>query len=281
MSLRHNKKRNVGLLYEFLVRHVAECLTRGNESDGRSAMRLLRRFILRRNTELYREFRLFHALVNTTVKSEIAARQILAEARAAARAYNETKLDHEKSLLIKGINHTFNDTAFYNKRFDEYRIYATVQTLLNEWRKDRPDDVSQLVQFEEQVVDWLMTEKSNNVLEENNADVDDIVVNLMIKKVNSKYDNVLSQDQIGLIKQYVYSVKNGDDTALRESIEKLRKDALIAVDTFINDESATLYAVQRLNEVRDLLEGKLDNIDDDVITQFLRVTRLKQEIMEV
>lgn len=279
--LRHNKKRNVGLLYEFLVRHVAECLTRGNERDGRSAMRLLRRFILRRDTELYREFRLFHALVNTTVKSEIAARQILAEARAAARAYNETKLDHEKSLLIKGINHTFNDASFYDKRFDEYRIYATVQTLLNEWRKDRPDDVSQLVQFEEQAVDWLMAEKSNNVLEESQGDVDDVVVNLMIKKVNSKYDNVLSQDQIGLIKQYVYSVKNGDDAALRESLEKLRKDTLLAVNTFIKDESATPYAVQRLNEVRDLLEGKLDTIDDDVIAQFLRVARLKQEITEV
>lgn len=276
---KHNKKRNTGLLYEFLVRHVSERLVEGDERSARAAMKLLRKHILKKGTELYREFRLFHALVNTTAKSETFATQILAEARDAARKYDADKLDREKSLLIRGINHTFKDENFYDKRFDEYRVYATVQTLLNEWRKHRVDDVMQLAEYERTIIEWLMTEKQHNILEESPGEVDDLVVNLMIKKVNGKYSSVLSGDQLNLLKKYVYSMKSGDTGPLKECLEELRKETLAAVSSYVEDPNTAPMVVQKLNEVRELISNEIQAVDDKVLTRFLRVAKLKQEIL--
>ena len=71
--------------------------------------------------ELYREFRLFNALVKTTVKDTSVAAAILTEAKNAARRCNIKKLNNEKSLLIKDINYILNDKNFYYRRVSEYK----------------------------------------------------------------------------------------------------------------------------------------------------------------
>lgn len=276
---KHNKKRNTGLLYEFLVRHISECLVEGDEKQARAALKLLRKHILKKGTELHREFRLFNALANTTVDDQSLAQKIVAEARSAAKSYNEEQLDREKSLLIRGINHSFKDPSFYNKRFDEYKVYATIQTLLNEWRKGSPDDVVQLAKYEHEICEWLRAPKTHNLLEEKNDNVDDLVVNLMVKKVNKKYNRVLNPEQIGLIKQYVYSMKSGDTASLKENLETIRTQTLNAVNEYMQEESQAPFVIQKLTEVRNILEGEIDTIDDSVLTRYLRVAQLKHEIM--
>src|SRR5947207_849958 len=106
MGRSHNKKRNTGLLYEFLVRHISEGLVSGDERQVHLATKLLKKHF-KKGTELHREFKLFHALVNTTVASSDVAKKIVVEAREAAKRYDVAQLDREKSLLIKGINYTF------------------------------------------------------------------------------------------------------------------------------------------------------------------------------
>lgn len=279
MSLKHNKKRNTGLLYEFLVRHVSERLVEGKDGQARQAIKLLRKHILKKDTELYREFRLFHALVNTTVKSESVAIQIVAEAREASKKYDLEKLDREKSLLIRSINHTFKNPSFFDKRFEEYKIYATVQRLFNEWRKDRPDDISLIAHFEQTIVEWLMTEKKKNVLDESIKPVDELAVKLMIKKVNSKYSEALNTEQINILKNYVYSVKNDDSAFLLESLEKLRNETLVAVDDYMKQQdSGSSFVIKKLNEMKKVLSEDIGTVDDKVLTHFLRIAKLKQEI---
>lgn len=278
-KLKHSKKRNVGLLYEFLVRHVSECLVEGRDRDARAAMKLIRRHILRKDTELHREFRLFHALANTTVESEHLASLILAEARQAAKRYDADKLDHEKSLLIRGINHTFNDSGFYDKRLDEYRIYATIQVLLNEWRLDMPTDIGQLALYEQDVIRWLTTPKSKNVLEESKPEVDDLLVNLMVKRVSKKYDGLLNQEQAELLKQYVYMEKSGDGAPLRKLVEDLRSSTLVLIDQYLNEKKDEPYLAQHLQEVKALIGRDVTQLDDATLSQFLRIAKLKAEIL--
>lgn len=279
MARVHNKKRNVGLLYEFLVRHVAECLVEGRDKPAKSAVRLLKKHILKKGTELYKEFRLFHALANTTVESEHTASLIIQEARAACRKYDAKRLDREKSLLIRGINHTFNDPNFYDKRLEEYKIYATIQTMLNEWRKETPSDISRLTQYEQEVIKWLVTEKKKNVLEEAQDGVDDLLVNLMVKKVNNRYTGMLNPEQISLIKKYVYAERTGDQTDLKKAVLELRDSALGAVSTYMCEQKQHSELTQQLEEVKALISKEVDVVDDGVLTRFLRVAKLKEEIL--
>ena len=62
---KHNKKRNVGLVYEMLLRFITESIISNNEILAKKAIKIIeRRFD--KNTELYKEFRLFNALAKST-----------------------------------------------------------------------------------------------------------------------------------------------------------------------------------------------------------------------
>ena len=58
---KHNKKRNIGIIYELLLRHMSHALIEGNKKQIKEATNIIeRRF--NKKSELYKEFRLFNAL---------------------------------------------------------------------------------------------------------------------------------------------------------------------------------------------------------------------------
>lgn len=277
--MKHNKKRNVGLVYEFLARHAAEGVVEGDEKQVRQTIKLLRKHF-RDGSELQKEFRLFRALIGAYVADRKTAERIIESSRLAARSYDRQKLDHEKSLLIRGINHIFNDVSFYNKRVDEYKLYATVQTLLNEWRQEVPSDVVRVAMYEADLIEHLMQPKQRNVLDEGaGIDSDDLIVNLMLKKVNSKYKGVLNAEQISLLNSYVLGLRSGDMTAVAENVEKLRVETLEALDAYIVEQKQNQILVEKLNGFRDLVAQEITEIDDKLFTRYLRIAGLKQEIL--
>lgn len=276
--MKHNKKRNTGLLYEFLARHAAEGLVDNDEKQVKQSIKLLKKHF-REGTELNKEFRLFRALINTCVDSKQTAHRIVETTRRAATQYDVKKLDHEKSLLIRSINHTFGDSNFYDKRIEEYKLYATVQVLLNEWRQDVPTNVVQTALYEEDLIEHLTAPKQGNILDESSKEeVDDLIVNLMMKKVNVKYDGLLNDEQISLMNHYVYSLRSGDMTGVRESIEKIRLEILEAIDDYAKLQEKNPAMIEKLIELRPLISETVENVDDRVLTRYLRIVRLKQEI---
>lgn len=277
--MKHNKRRNVALMYEFLTRHIAEAVVDGDGGQVRKAVKLLKKHF-REGTELHKEFRLARALAGSYVTDRKTAERIVETARSAARSYDAAKLDREKSLLIRGINHTFNDDAFYDRRVDEYKLLATVQTLLNEWRNDVPTDVVQLALYEAELVEHLIKPKDNNVLDEGaKPDVDDLVVNLMLKKVNAKYNGLLSPEQVRLLNTYVDARKNGDETQVRALIEGLKASTLKALDAYALEQKDNPDVISRLDEIRGLVSQPDGEVDDQVLARYLRIARLRHEIL--
>lgn len=276
--MKHQKKRNTGLLYEFLTRHAAEGIVENDRNKIKLSFKLLKKHF-REGTELHKEFRLVRALFSSYVDSKETAQRILEATRSAVKQYDVTKLDHEKSVLIRNINHTFNDTKFYDKRIDEYRTLATIQILLNEWRKDVPTDVVKTALHEEELVEHLIKPKASNVLE-SKSDVDDLVVNLMVKKVNNKYKGLLSSDQISLMNAYIASIQSGD-ASVTEMVEKLRLETLDVINNYCQRHKQSDEAtVSKLNEVKALISDKITEVNDDTLAKYLRIARLKQEIVE-
>ena len=98
MIAKHNKKRNVGIIYELLVQHITSCIVQGDVKSAKKTTRIIeQRFA--KGTELYKEFRLFKALANSTVSDTHIVASILTEAKRAARNIDSAKLDKEKSDL--------------------------------------------------------------------------------------------------------------------------------------------------------------------------------------
>ena len=64
--MKHNKKRNVGIIYELLLKHISTKLLEGNKKDAKIATRLIEKHF-KKGTELYKEFRLFNALAKSNI----------------------------------------------------------------------------------------------------------------------------------------------------------------------------------------------------------------------
>ncbi len=278
---RHNKKRNTGLVYEFLIRKISRSILEHNDKERDLIISIVKRHFSP-STELYREFRLFNSLIETTVSSEQVVNSILHSAKEAARNYDISKLEHEKSMLIKTINYDINDDRFYDQRLTEniYKIYATVQSLINEWRSLTPDIVKQAL-YEDQLKQWLLSEKKKVVLEKKEQlnSFDKLVEKQMLKKFNEKYKNNLTKEQADIIKMYIFS--DGSEKIYLK-MNNIKNRTLKKINDNLLKNKNDNYIVEKMNKAKDLIDSLVINesinIDDELIGRMLDICKLSYEL---
>ena len=284
----HNKKRNAGLLYEFLIKEISTSLVEGDKKRSNTALKILKTYF-KPGTELYKEFRLINSLIKTHVSSQSVVQSILSEAKRAAEKYDLQKLDREKSLLIKTINHTFgvNNTIF-DHNVNEYKKYATVQTLINDWRS--PDhDIFRIAKFEDQLTGWLLEnpEQCTDVVIENSETpgTNRLVMKILSNKLNEKYDKVLNSSQKDLIRVYAIATTNQDEGLIREKLQQSRETLLSEMKNYISEQRSmkdgSTYVADKLEKLsQQIVEENIDAIDDDTITKYLSYMKLYEEIIK-
>ena len=268
---KHNKKRNVGLLHEQLVRHVSEMIVEGSkEKADQSVQILLEHF--NQNSELLKEFRLFRSLIHTRVEKKDLARRIIEESRRACGDHDPNALRREKSLLIRDINHKIVRKDFYSQHIDEYKLFSTVQALLNEWRGNSKLSPDEIVMYEAVLEEHLYKNECTNDLEKT-TNADPLVLNIMLEKFNEKYSMSLSDDQKSILKAQLF----GDDKLVVEQSINLKDRAAKSLQEFYDKcDNAVIRAKRKL------LEEKIDSFvpdsSDESVTRTLMIANLLKEI---
>ena len=282
MNIQHNKKRNVGIIYELLLRSISASLVDGDKQRAQRALDIISKYY-DKSSDIYKEYRLFNALVKSTVSDTPVAAAVLAEAKSAARRFDVRKIEHEKSLLIREINHTLQDSDFYHRRIVDYRYYATVQNLINEWAIGDRSDLTKTVILEGQVVQWLLKEKFEVTIDDvkPTIEVDGLVVKIMSEKFNQKYGNKLNENQTSLIRDYIFSIENNQTDKFLTQLSSLKEQAISRVDILKNDTKN-----QILQERIPLIERALKNItltelNDEVISKFMTISQLVEELGDI
>ncbi|MAE83209.1 MAG: hypothetical protein CMB80_10760 [Flammeovirgaceae bacterium] len=280
MSKSHNKKRNVGVIYELLLRNISECLIRDDKPSAQKALNIIERKF-KNGTELYREFRLFNALIRSTVSSSSVAAAILTEAKQAARRCDESLLNREKSLLIREINHNLNDPKFYYRRIPEYKMYATIQTLLNDWRKGDDANFSRVIQYESKVAENLLEQKDvPDINDGANPDVNSLVVNIMTEKINKRYSGKINGEQRDLIRDYVFSISNNKDIKIKSKLTGVKDNILSDLKLF-REKTNNKILLEKIDTVnKKLISESFDKVNDESISRFLVLIQLRQELKE-
>jgi hypothetical protein len=272
---KHNKKRNVGIIYEQLLKSLSEALVNNNSEKSKKIKNIIKVYF-KPGTQLYKEFRLFNALIHTTVPSGSLAVRILEEAKKAAKNNSGKALEKEKSMLIKEINHSLDDKNFYSKRIEEYKSYATIQILLNNWRTTEPD-ISMLAEFEKKVYEILLKENSvARLRDQADSNVNRLTVKLMLEKFNKKYGSILNEEQVSIMKSYIFAPDRDTQNFLCEvknsTLKELKKYEKVCDNKTIQEKiESVLTTINSISE---------SSITDDNISKFLLLSSLKQEILE-
>jgi hypothetical protein len=274
--MKHNKKRNVGIVYELLLSHISTKLLEGNKKDAKIATKIIEKHF-KKGTELYREFRLFNALAKSDITHTHTVASILNEAKQASRNLNQRKLENEKSLLLRDINYKIADKDFYYRNISSYRDLGLVQLALNEWRKE-DRDIKKLVDLETRLGELML--RSKNKVNEQKYDVshsDRLVLKIMTEKFNRKYGEELSRDQRKIIEGYVF-LSDKEPSKLQKFFEHKKREALSSLENF-EDKSDNRYLLSKLDEVRKKIESLPSNdINDTNVVKFLTLTKMINEI---
>ena len=268
---KHNKKRNVGLIHEQLVRHVSENIVNQDMESANLAISILERHF-NTNSELYKEFRLFNSLVHTNVNDRDIARRIIEESKSACMKHDANSLMKEKSALIKDINHTIDDSSFYNKRISEYKVFSTVQALLNEWRGKSKLYPEEVVEYEQVLENWLTRKTSVETTDkENNADP--LILNIMIEKFNKKYGDHLN----GLQKSLLEARLSQDKQKVVDCIGFIKEKGLSAVNEFYsgcdND-----FLMSKKEKIVERINSLIPSYDDTIVERSLSLAALIEEL---
>ena len=275
----HNKKRNTGLLYEFLIRTISQALVDDDKRKSSRALKIIKAHF-KPGTELYKEFRLINSIMKTTVSAESVASSILGEAKVAARSHDVDSLDREKSLLIRSINHQLNDDHFYDQQISEYRTFATVQNLLNSWRL-KPADLSKMAEYEDQVVRWLVTPKTESneqITTEGTAGSNRLLMKIMMKKLGEKYDDTLTTEQKSLIKAYAFSAASDDEKTITLKLNEIKGKLLNSIESYVDNKKEEKYLSDKLNEVKTGLLNEVKKVDDSVVAEYMLYIKLIDEL---
>jgi hypothetical protein len=275
--MKHNKKRNVGLIYELLTRYVSSCVIENNLHDAKKAVKIIeKRF--RKDTELYKEFRIFNALLNSTVSETSIAVGVLSETKNAVRNLDYDKLNSEKSLLIRDINYQLKKENFYHERVDNYKIFASIQNLLNEYKSHKNFDLEKLIKLEKIIVERLVDANKNFSTEVTvNENVDNLVLNIMTKKINEKYNQTLTSQQKEIIRNY--AIYHDDKDSLQAYLTELKINANNSINTLI-ETCENKVLLEKVDAVKASINNlRVDNIDDTNIAKFLTLSKLKDEIL--
>jgi hypothetical protein len=221
----HNKKRNVGVIHEQLVRYIGSAIISGEEKSAEKAVSIVTKHF-KPGTELHKEFRLFNALVNMPLGDKELAKLVIAEAKNAAKLHDKMKLSQEKSSLIKMINYTLDENKFYDIRVPTYKLYATVQSLFDSWRGSTILEIHNSAKYEMSLIEWISRKEEE--VQVSTVEQDPLVYKIMLKKFKEKYGNTLLPAQ----KKVVEAALTKDSKSLLKELELTRQNAVSSLKEF-------------------------------------------------
>jgi hypothetical protein len=122
-SIKHNKLRNTGILFELLARQITSDVLE-NKKEG-VAVKLMREFFNSKR-ELGKELMLYRTFFNVQNVSEQKAFQLLQLVTEQRKHLDQMTLNTQKYLLIKEIKKNFDLKEFFSARIPSYKIYASI-----------------------------------------------------------------------------------------------------------------------------------------------------------
>jgi hypothetical protein len=168
----------------------------------------------------------------------------------------------------------------YNRGVPNYKLFATIQTLFNDWRDTGVPDINRIANYEKKLQEHLMqpVQEVEQLQESSDPSHDVLVVKLMAEKLNKRYGKCLNPLQRSLLSMYAFE---GVSDKLSDSMHSIKDTTLQLLESYGNELRAKgdTFSLNKLHEVKNTIE-KLDpqSMDDTIVARFLKLCELKEEL---
>ncbi len=279
-KVKHNKLRNTGLLFEFLLRQITSDVLNKIE-DSKAVSIVKKRF--NENTELGKELALYNIILNKKYIDDRKADYFINEVLNEREKINNTNLKREKYNLIKNIMENYNLQKFVSSKVDNYKVYASAFKLFEYSDSLSPD---QKTESHFNLVEHITTKDKSIKLSEtiktlpNDEDLRLITYKTLLEKFNQKYTK-LSSAQKNLLREYINNISNTNSlkTTLSEIVKELKKD-LTHNKNKLQDKVVKIKMNEAINTIDDFcgLGDKSQFVKDAHVLQTMRYMELLKEL---
>ena len=215
-SIKHNKLRNTGILFELLARQITSDVME-NKKDS-IAVKLMREFFNSKK-ELGKELMLYRAFFNVQNISEQKAFQLLKLVTEQRKNLDQNALNTQKYHLIKEIKKNFDLKEFFSARIPSYKIYASIYKSFDAAVNGINDSttIEELAGSQFTIVEHLSGKTVNreikehtelaNIVRSQEDDIRFLSYKILIERFNEKYKG-LDEAQKKLLQEYIYNISN-------------------------------------------------------------------------
>ncbi len=274
---KHNKLRNTGLLFEFLLRQITSDVL--NKIDDSKAVTIVKKKF-NENTELGKELALYNIIINKKFDNDKKADYFINEVINERQKLNNSVLKREKYNLIKEIGRVYNLQKFISSKVDNYKIYASAYKLFEFTNALSPEDKTE-AHFN--LVEHITTKDKSVKLSENILPDDDdlriLAYRTLLEKFNQKYSN-LNKPQKNLLKAYINNVSNTN--SLKEYIENeipIVKKELNTNSKHLTDKVVKIKLKEAIHSINKFCEvGNSQSVKDSAVVQLMRYYELLKEL---
>jgi hypothetical protein len=281
-KLKHNRKRNVGIVYELLMRHLTKQTIDKNKPEWTKTYNIIAKYYAP-GQPLAEELKHLDLLRQMRNVSNTIARKVLFEVVNTTKKLDRKLLDIKKSNLIKEINHTFGKGFFGAYRLPEYRLLASIQMLFDESREPNKflSESVNRIQLEESLINF-MTSKFEEKKITLNTNVDSMVYTATENKFKDKYNKALNEHQIKLLNAYAHSIVKNDNKILNERVQEEKVRILTALKAarkmkeIVEDVEMQGKFEETIKRLQEMKESNLSS--DKIVEELLLYSKLVEEL---
>ena len=280
-SIKHNKYKNTGILFELCVRQITTDLLHNTDSK---AVKILRKYFT--NTELGNEYALYSAVVNSPKLNETKSEVLLSTIIEQYKKLDKQKINRLRYNLIKEIKNNYEIDDFFKAKINNYKVHAAVYTIFESYEQAKMSDTQQIVHNKMVIFEHLNGEQveggdkkydsiMGDLLKED-KEIRLLTYKLLVKKFNEKY-SFLSERQKNVLKEYIYNIT--DTVKLKKFVnEELSfvKKELLNIASNTQDQVVKIKIKEVVKFVNPLREN--ENIKDELITGILQYHQLINEL---
>ena len=285
-NIKHNKIKNVGVLFELLTRQITSDTVSGVENSP--AITIVKEFF-NKNTYLHKEYNLYKALQQTKYKKESSADRFIDIVIKEHGKLPVGRLKSEKYNLIREIKKSYKLEDFFKSHISNYKLNASIYNILESKNRKQVQNPTVFMKSRFFITEHILNNKTTaskagaDVIKEYSKQDKDLRLlsyKILLEKFNSKYGK-LTLKQRTLLKEYINNISNSS-TLKKYMVNEINtiSKVLSYLTKRVKDNSVVRIKLDEVNQQLNLMK-KDRKIKDKHLVSLLRSYNLIKELKNV
>jgi len=284
-NIKHNKIKNVGVLFELLTRQITSDTVNG--LDNSPAISIVKEFF-NKNTYLLKEYNLYKALQHQKYKKESSADRFIDLVIKEHGKLPASKIKSEKYNLIREIKRSYKLEDFFKSHISNYKLNASIYNILEAKNKKQVQNPTVSMKSRFFVTEHILDNKNsatkagNTVIKEYSKQDKDLRIlsyKILLEKFNTKYGK-LTPKQKSLLKEYINNISNSSSLKKYIVTEINTISKVLAYLTKRVKDNVVRIKLEEVNQQLSLIKED-KKIRDKHLVSLLRSYNLVKELKHV